>query len=142
MTDKTLREAVEKFREDYDEACNDLISSTPNGSARDVEVRRFLEAFTDFYEAILAADNPLIEKLPKSITPEVLVEAMGGKRAATADAPEGPWEVHESPNLPDQITIVNGKNNCLYMARRVFGLAQANAVRDALNRLDTQQEEG
>ncbi len=46
---------VEKVREDYEDACNLLVASTPDESARDVEMRRLLEAFTDLYEAALAA---------------------------------------------------------------------------------------
>ena len=60
MSNDKLRETVDRVREDYDDVCNELLTSTPDGSLRDIEMRRFLEAFTDLYEAALAdsADAP------------------------------------------------------------------------------------
>jgi hypothetical protein len=49
------------------------------------------------------------------------------------DAPGGPWELKESPNLPGQWIVTSGKG-CMYTARRVFTKDQMIAVRDALNR--------
>ena len=53
MIDK-LREELERLSVVYDDARNEFVSSTPDGSARDTEVRRYLLAFTDLYEAALA----------------------------------------------------------------------------------------
>ena len=58
----------------------------------------------------------------------------GGERPEQVeDAPEGPWSLVESPNLPDQWVIADAKN-AMYAARRVFTKDQMIAVRDALNR--------
>ena len=45
-----LREAIEKVRENYDDACNELLSS----ALLRPTIRRLLLAFTDLYEAALA----------------------------------------------------------------------------------------
>ena len=58
VQDGQLRLVVEKVRETYDDACNDLLSSLRTGSARDVEIRRYLNAFTDLYEAALRRTAP------------------------------------------------------------------------------------
>ena len=101
---------------------------------------------TDTDKTLREAAQELVDSMWRPGEPDLTlpptnssVENLRAALAATADAPEGPWSVVESLNLPDQITVVNS-GNCLYMARRVFTKAHAIAVRDALNRLDAQEK--
>ncbi len=66
----------------------------------------------------------------------------GGERPEqVGDAPEGPWSLIESSNLPDQWVIADAKN-AMYAARRVFTKDQMIAVRDVLNRPPDDAPEG
>jgi len=55
-------------------------------------------------------DNPLIEKLPSSITPEVLVEALGGKHAPPPSDAAQPVAQLLYDTMPDMISAVLVEN--------------------------------
>ena len=93
MGDK-LRDELEKLQVVYDDARNELVSSTPDGSLRDTVVWRYLMAFTDLYEAALADSG----------TANMLGPITGAERDAARAAIEA-TDAPPSTN-PDTVTRV------------------------------------